>query len=611
MEKVLNINFQGRVIPIEETAYNNLKQYIEDLTRHFANEESRDEIINDIENRIAELLNERVKRGALCITMADLNAVIDSIGRLEDIEAAEGEEIKSGQKAYTSQADDNMLRDRFYRNADDKVIAGVCSGIAARIGIDPLVVRILFVLLSGALLWIYILLWIVVPSQSLRYNVTRRLFRDPNNKVIAGVCGGLAAYFRVAAWIPRVVFGVPVLIGALWGGIRAAMWHWPGDWGWGPHAFSGTIGSSLFILYIVLWIALPYASSSTEKLEMRGEKVDINTIKSTTQANAAMAPAHKGGGIGRAIGILFKAFFLFIAGVMALCLFGVLIGLIATSFMTFPLMNFMLDSWGQNVLVWVGVILLLGIPMLALITWIVRRLMGVRSHRHYLGYVFSGLWIVGLVTVLIFTGMVANDFNASAHIEETYPVQQTSSETLYFRTSDAGGHNTWPRGSHYTWFSDWDEDDTPPFFFVSGDSLWLRSVRLSVRQSADSLCHIYIRRSSRGGTSDQADKLAGHVGYTISQQDSIITLPAGFTISSADKFRNQQVTVIAEVPVGKQLQFSREMDRHFNIDINRWHYWHSHRDRGHLYKMTSTGMEKVAEDAGKWQEEDTKNEDDD
>ena len=103
MEKVLNINFQGRVIPIEETAYNNLKQYIEDPTRHFANEESRDEIINDIEDRIAELLNERVKRGALCITMADLNAVIDSIGRLEDIEGAEGEEIKRKQRERATQ----------------------------------------------------------------------------------------------------------------------------------------------------------------------------------------------------------------------------------------------------------------------------------------------------------------------------------------------------------------------------------------------------------------------------------------------------------------------------------------------------------------------------
>ena len=63
MKKVININFQGRVIPIEETAFETLKQYIESLRRYFANEEGKDEIINDIENRIAEFFTEQLKKG--------------------------------------------------------------------------------------------------------------------------------------------------------------------------------------------------------------------------------------------------------------------------------------------------------------------------------------------------------------------------------------------------------------------------------------------------------------------------------------------------------------------------------------------------------------------
>ena len=59
MKKVININFQGRVIPIEEAAYDNLKQYVESLRAFFANEEGKDEIINDIEGRIAELFGEK------------------------------------------------------------------------------------------------------------------------------------------------------------------------------------------------------------------------------------------------------------------------------------------------------------------------------------------------------------------------------------------------------------------------------------------------------------------------------------------------------------------------------------------------------------------------
>src|SRR4051812_35385181 len=89
MKKVININFQGRVIPIEESAYEMLKQYVESLRRFFANEEGRDEIINDIEGRIAELFSETLKRGGTCITDEDVNAIIASMGRPEDFEAEE------------------------------------------------------------------------------------------------------------------------------------------------------------------------------------------------------------------------------------------------------------------------------------------------------------------------------------------------------------------------------------------------------------------------------------------------------------------------------------------------------------------------------------------
>src|ERR1700754_2072583 len=99
MKKVININFQGRVIPIEETAFDLLKQYIESLRSYFAREEGRDEIINDIESRIAELFSERLKKGAVCITDDDVNAVIASIGRPDDFEAeavASGETTNGG-----------------------------------------------------------------------------------------------------------------------------------------------------------------------------------------------------------------------------------------------------------------------------------------------------------------------------------------------------------------------------------------------------------------------------------------------------------------------------------------------------------------------------------
>ena len=89
MKKVININFQGRVIPIEETAYDMLKQYVDSLRRFFATEEGKDEIINDIEGRIAELFGESLKKGSTCITDEEVTNVINSMGRPEDFEAEE------------------------------------------------------------------------------------------------------------------------------------------------------------------------------------------------------------------------------------------------------------------------------------------------------------------------------------------------------------------------------------------------------------------------------------------------------------------------------------------------------------------------------------------
>src|ERR1044071_6737718 len=153
MKKIININLSGRVIPIEDSAYDNLQRYIESLRRYFANEEGRDEIINDIESRIAELMNDKIKKGAGSITDADIEEIISSMGRVEDFEELGGEPgntTTTGTTAETTGSNDNQQskRQRFtgrlFRDADDKIIGGVCAGIADYINVDPAIVRLVF-----------------------------------------------------------------------------------------------------------------------------------------------------------------------------------------------------------------------------------------------------------------------------------------------------------------------------------------------------------------------------------------------------------------------------------------------------------------------------------
>ena len=89
MKQVININFHGQVVPIEVTAFELLKNYTESLSRYFANEEGKEEIINDIESRIGELFQERLKKGSTCITDEDVNAIIKSMGSPEELEAVD------------------------------------------------------------------------------------------------------------------------------------------------------------------------------------------------------------------------------------------------------------------------------------------------------------------------------------------------------------------------------------------------------------------------------------------------------------------------------------------------------------------------------------------
>lgn len=219
MKKIININLSGRVIPIEDSAYEKLQQYIESLRRYFANEEGRDEIINDIEGRIAELMSDKVRKGAESITDHDVEDIISSMGRVEDFEAADQEAAAAGTSAGAGNSSSgsqskNESRDqgtassftapkkergRLYRDTNDKFIGGVCSGIAAYLNVDPAIVRILFAIISfggfGFGILAYIILWIVLPPKDLEGFIGKRLYRNPDEKMIGGVASGLAAYF--------------------------------------------------------------------------------------------------------------------------------------------------------------------------------------------------------------------------------------------------------------------------------------------------------------------------------------------------------------------------------------------------------------------------------
>jgi len=617
MKKIININFHSRVIPIEESAYEILQQYIESLRRYFAREEGRDEIISDIENRFAELFSETLKKGAPCITDADVEANIASMGRPEEFEGEENAGAATAGAGNTGSSQPSgggpnpnweyagSEPRRLYRAENDKILGGVCAGLANYLRLDPAIVRIIFVLMLfswGFGFLLYLILWAILPTRSLPAAVRKRLYRNPDNRMIAGVASGLAAYFHIEVWIPRIIFLLPLLLGIVTSMIRSIWWPWHHFTG--PVFFTGGFGGTLFITYIVLWIVLPEANSASEKLEMRGEKVDLESIKNTIKSDlegfkgrakemgtelgesfnrvsremrqntqnwaseAGPAIRQTTNGFGHAVGVLFKAFFLFIAGCIA---FGLIMALAALVFRgegVLHVKNYILEGFWQNFLAWTGFFLFLVIPVMALLTWLIRRISGTRTRRHYLGYAFMTLWVIGLFCLIILGGMVMNNFQSRQHVEEAVTITQPSHGKLLVLAN----HSENRYGDTDEWFNvDWGRHNA--FYILNDDSVLLRTVKVNVLRSDDSAYHVRLIKLSHGNSGPNARQLASEIRFPVNQADSVLTLPEGFTITPGEKFRNQQVLVEIYVPLGKRIQLGSAVKDYnwFNIDPRRRH----------------------------------------
>lgn len=166
MKKTVTVNLNGRVFTMDEDAYQLLDVYLKNLRIHFRNEEGSAEIIADFEARIEELLSEKLRLGYEVITLVEVEEVIARVGRPGDFSDEDSfEERREEQTAQPLYAES---RKKFFRNINDKMFGGVCSGIGAYFGWDVLAVRIIMVILLFAtqflIVPLYLLAWLLFPA---------------------------------------------------------------------------------------------------------------------------------------------------------------------------------------------------------------------------------------------------------------------------------------------------------------------------------------------------------------------------------------------------------------------------------------------------------------
>ena len=191
MKKNITINLCGRLFQIDEDAYDLLQNYIDSLRSHFARQAEGEEIVNDIEERITELFDELKANGIQAITIEHVKDIITRIGKPEELAGEEETGEKTSQQAGQGIFDNvrsNTANKRLFRNPNDKMVAGVLSGLAAYTNTDTFFWRlgtVLFTFFYGSGLLIYLVLAIIMPEAKTPEELLQMQGKDVNPQNLA------------------------------------------------------------------------------------------------------------------------------------------------------------------------------------------------------------------------------------------------------------------------------------------------------------------------------------------------------------------------------------------------------------------------------------------
>jgi len=561
MKKTLSINISGILFHIEEDGYDTLKNYLESINTHFSGYPDSKEIVSDIENRIAEIFLSYLKNNNQVITAENVTRLIEKMGTIADFNSLEEKEEVEELVDPTS--------DDFYKyvtppNAEPggykklmrmehkKILGGVCAGIAHYFAIDALWIRLVAILLlfsgninfdlfdfnpfgwvqvnfgfAGLAVVAYIVLWVILPVSYVQEENKdiKKLYRNPDDKVLGGVASGLAAYF-----------GVKELLY-----IRLAF------------VFLTIAGGSGLVIYLILWIITPVASSITERIKMKGGEITLDSIDSTlketinpapttpesTLKKVIMTPFRVLGQVIEALGSALGSLGKFLLTLLRL-FFGVIIFIFGMVLVGVPLVTFALylgvidplyygtvDAFpldmvtelvptglaaaGLGVLAIPGVvILMLGLSVLSK-----KNLVGSKF-----GLVALALWLMCIATLGFQIPRVVAKFKEEDRVI-TNTLLRPGQGVLYLKANDGEEEEFYQR------------------------------VVLELKGTQDSVITLNQEYFARGQSKKQAQENIKKITYGYAVKDSVITFERGFDMKTLGAFRDQKLNLTLAIPYNK------------------------------------------------------------
>ena len=490
MKKTTSIHIKGMNFLFEEDAYELLQDYMDRLNHGLRNEKGNKEIVEDIELRIAELCTSILNDKKQVIEIEDIKSILETLGDPSQY-------IDEGESSKTI----------FSKEPFD-----------------------------GA------------------KNKDKHLFRDVDNATIAGVCAGIANYFKIDVVIIRAFFILLFLFG-----------------GFG------------FPLYIILWVIVPKANSTIDKLRMRGKAITVDSVreevenagnrltKETNKISNRLRnddTIHKRvSSIGRLISVLFGT------GLILFGLFWLVILLIfgAAGLQFIPvqsdngflslsdLSNLVLSDESDNSMAWIGG-LTVGLSaiffMLLLGIKIVFKIHNKWSKRALILLFLSGF--IGAI-ICVFIGLkTGRDMTNEGEIERL--VGSVQCEQLVIQTHHSNNRKT---GTFEV-----KTDDDFNFIAIKGENIEEGGIHFEYCLSEDSLFHVRQNLSAHSQSNRMAVAKAKNIKHSISLDSTVLNVNAYYSFPMSDKLRDQEVYIIIEIPEGKSVKINRQIIRLGSDEFN-------------------------------------------
>ncbi|MDH5604545.1 MAG: PspC domain-containing protein, partial [Cyclobacteriaceae bacterium] len=585
MKKNISINISGIIFHIEEDGYETLKNYLDNISRYFSTFDDSTEIISDIEGRIAEIFLSKLTDEKQIITANDVESLMSTMGSIEDFQSLEEpiheESAKagaSGKSTGTSEEEYDGEPRRLYRDHKRKILGGVCAGIAYYFKIDPLWVRlltlILFVGSYGVLLVIYFVTWAVLPSRDdIEERPTgKKMFRNPDDKVIAGVSSGIAEYFGMDPTVIRLLFVVFAFVG----------------------------GASVLV-YIILWVALPEANTITEKVQMKGEPVTLSNIESNVKKSLNIKEDEEESalvkillfpfrlistvinGLSKALGPLFLFFIDFIrvmTGVVLtitgisclfaiLILFGILFGIFSggvfydLGFYPFNDLGHPFFMFFESIpgITMVSAFLVSLIPILFIMLIGVSVITKKRVFTATLGWSLFGVFVISSILVGITVPAIVYGYHKEAHHEviETYHIQDKTAVLTVDVNRGLGDY------------------DVTHLLLKGHDKSEFKLIK---------------EFSSHGASRKDALENAKMVEYNVVQIDSILQFDANLQFKNNARFTFQELILTLYIPYEQPFVMDRSIrDLLSYQNFDRYGYRKYQATADNIWQFTSSGLE--------------------